>query len=118
MDIMVINGMPMLTGIDRSIRLRALNALDRRIESEIFRGIQSIVRLYANEGFRINRIHCDQEFRNMMERVFDEFSIEMNYATAGEHVPEAERNNRTVQERIRATIDNLPYVMIPKVMLQ
>jgi hypothetical protein len=46
------------------------------------------------------------------------FNIEMNYATAGEHEPEAERNNRTVQERIRATYHNLPYAMIPKVTLQ
>jgi hypothetical protein len=40
--------------------------------------------------------------------------VEMNYATAGEHVPEAERNNRTIQEHIRATYHNLPYIMIPK----
>jgi hypothetical protein len=118
MDIMFVNGMPMLTGIDRSIRFRALIALDSRSESEIFRGITSIFRLYENAGFRIKRIHCDQEFRNMMERVSTEFDITMNYATAGEHVPEAERNNRTIQERIRATYHNLPYAMIPKVMLR
>jgi hypothetical protein len=118
MDIMFINGMPMLTGIDRSIRFRALIALDSRSESEIFRGITSIFRLYDNAEFRIKRIHCDQEFRNMMESVSTEFDITMNYTTAGEHVPEAERNNRTIQERIRATYHSLPYAMIPKVMLR
>jgi hypothetical protein len=54
----------------------------------------------------------------MMERVSEEFNVEMNYATAGEHVPEAERSNRTIQERIRATYPNLPYAMIPKTMLK
>jgi hypothetical protein len=39
----------------------------------------------------------------MMDKVSDDLDIEMNYATAGEHVPEMERNNRTIQERIRAT---------------
>jgi hypothetical protein len=53
MDIMLIHGMPKLTGIDRSIRFRALIALDSRSESKIFRGITSIFRLYENAGFRI-----------------------------------------------------------------
>jgi hypothetical protein len=39
----------------------------------------------------------------MMGKVSEAFNIEMNYATAREHVPEAERNNRTIQERIRGT---------------
>jgi hypothetical protein len=59
MDIMHINGMPMLTGIDRTIRFRALIALDNRSEDEIFNGIQSIRRLYNNAGFGLSRIHCD-----------------------------------------------------------
>jgi hypothetical protein len=45
MDIMFINGIPMLTGIDRSIRFRALIALDSRSESEIYQGINSTFRL-------------------------------------------------------------------------
>jgi len=35
-----------------------------------------------------------------------------------EHVPEAERNNRTIQERIRATYHHLPCTANPKVMLR
>jgi hypothetical protein len=104
----------MLTGIDRSIRFRALIALDNRSESQIYQGIDSIFWLYNKAGFRITHIHCDQEFRGMMDKVSDDLDIEMNYATAGEHVPEAERNNRTIQERIRATYHNLPYIMTPK----
>jgi hypothetical protein len=97
MDIMFTNGVSMLTGIDRSIRFRALIALDNRSESEIYQGIDSIFRLYNKAEFRITRIHCDQEFRGLMDKVSDDLDIEMNYATAGEHVPKAERNNRTIQ---------------------
>jgi hypothetical protein len=39
-----------------------------------------------------------------MDTVADKLDIIMNYATASEHVPEAERNNRTIQERIPSTI--------------
>jgi len=118
LDIMFVSGMPMLTGIDRSIRFRSLIALDSRSESSICQGIDSIVRLYHNAGFGIKYINCDQEFRPMMETIANEHNITMNYATAGEHVPEAERNNRTIQERIRATYHNLPYAIIPKTMIR
>ena len=47
----------------------------------------------------------------------DELDIEMNYTSKNEHVPEAERNNRTIGERIRAAYHHLPYKAIPKVML-
>jgi hypothetical protein len=67
MDIMLVNGMPMNTGIDRSIRFRALIALEDRSEKSIFYGIDSIFRLYNKAGFRIRHIHCDQEFRTMMD---------------------------------------------------
>ena len=34
-------------------------------------------------------------------------------ANANEHVPEAERNNRTIKEHIRATFHSLPFQAIP-----
>ncbi|MGC9237926.1 MAG: hypothetical protein ACP5GF_13725, partial [Thiomonas sp.] len=41
----------------------------------------------------------------------------MNYTTTDEHVPEAERNNQTIAERIRCAYHNLPYKAILKLML-
>ena len=63
-------------------------------------------------------VHCDQEFRTLMGPVADGLGVEMNCTTTDEHVPEAEQNNRTIQERIRATYHHLPYAMIPKMMLR
>jgi hypothetical protein len=45
-------------------------------------------------------------------------NMEMNYTSKGEHVPEAERNNRTIGERVRANYHNLPYKAIPRIMLK
>jgi len=42
----------------------------------------------------------------------------MNYAPRDEHVPAAERNNRTISERVRVTYHSLPYKAMPKIMLQ
>ena len=54
----------------------------------------------------------------MMDEVSDGLDIEMNYTNAGNHVPEAERNNRTIKEHIRAVFHRLPYKKIPKLVLR
>eukprot|EP00980_Cylindrotheca_fusiformis_P017734 scaffold5572_cov69-Cylindrotheca_fusiformis.AAC.1 len=53
-----------------------------------------------------------------MDEVQDELDVEMNYANPGDHVPEAERNNRTIKERVRVGYYRLPYRKIPRVMIR
>jgi hypothetical protein len=53
-----------------------------------------------------------------MNKVEDNLEIEMNYASKGEQVPEAEPNNCTIGERVRATYHNFPYKAIPRIMLK
>ena len=57
---------------------------------------------YNKAGFTVTRINCDMEFKSIMDDVKNKLNIELNYANAGDHVPEAERNNRTIKERYRA----------------
>jgi len=66
----------------------------------------------------IKTINCDQEFKPMMDDIKDDLDIDMNYTATDEHVPEAERNNRTIAERICAAYHNLPYNKIPRLMLK
>ena len=51
-------------------------------------------------------------------QVRDDLDVVMNYTNASDHVPEAERNNRTIKERIRAAYCRLPYKAIPRVMIR
>ena len=50
----------------------------------------------------IQLIHCDGEYKQPIEPVQDKLNATMNFAYPGDHVPEAERNNCTIKERIRA----------------
>ena len=54
----------------------------------------------------------------MMEKVMVDLDIKMNFANAQDHVPEAERNNRTIKERIRAAYHRLPYKAITRIMIR
>ena len=40
----------------------------------------------------------------------------MNFTNPQEHVPEAERNNRIIKERVRATCHRLPFSQLTKTM--
>jgi hypothetical protein len=42
-----------------------------------------------------------------MEPLSNEFQVTMNYANPQEHVPEAERNNRVIKERVCAAYHRL-----------
>ena len=42
--------------------------------------------------------------------------IKMYYPPSGDHVPEAERNNRVLQERIRIQYHRLPFSKLPREM--
>ena len=66
----------------------------------------------------ITTIHCDGEYRGMMDKVSNNMDVKMNFTNAQDHVPEAERKNRTIKERIRAAFHHLPYKAIPRIMIR
>ena len=117
-DLFYLNGLPMLTSIDTPVRHRNLVCLKNREAGTLYNGIDKILQGYNKAGFTIAIIRCDNEFRVLMDAVKDELDIEMQYAPQGNHIPEAERNNRTIGKRIRAGYHRLPYQIIPKVMLE
>ena len=86
--------------------------------AENYRALDMILRKYNSAGFIIRRILCDQEYKGMMDQVKDNLDIDMNYTNTDDHVPEAECNNRTIEERIRAAFHQLPYKAIPKIMIR
>jgi predicted RNA-binding protein len=97
---MDVNECGMLTAIDRTIKFQSLVPMNTRQHKEYYRALNQILRHYNQTGFVIKAIHCDGEFRSMMERVNDDLDVNMNFTNAQDHMPEAERNNQTIKERI------------------
>ena len=82
-------------------------------EKELFIAIDNILHQYNKAGFTIKTIHADREFKPLFEQVCDDLDVTMNYPPAQAHVPEAERNIRTLKERICVGFFRLPYKAIP-----
>ena len=75
-------------------------------------------RQYNKAGYFIKRIYCDNEFCTLVNDLQDDLDVEVICVAAGEHVSEAERNNRTIGERIRAGYHRVPYRVMPRVILK
>ena len=108
----------MLTSIDRSIKFRSLVIIKGRKSQYYFQALDVIFRVYNGAGFQIKHIQCDKEFQPLMNDVKDELEVTMNYANPKDHVPEAERNNRTIQERVRVGYHRLPYNRLPLILVK
>ena len=117
MDTMFVNECGMLTVIDRLIRFRSVVPIDTKTQSDYYKALDVIFCQYNKGGFVIKTIYCNGEYRAMMNKVSDDLDVVMNYTNASNHLPEAERNNRTIKERIRATFQGLPYKAIPRIMI-
>ena len=117
-DGMKVNGLVFLTTISRNLYYRTAQFIAHETIQEYKTALTSVINCYNKGGFRVARIHADNEFRPLLEPLQEEFRIEMNFANPQEHVPDAERNNRTIKERVRATYHRLPYQTLTRNMVK
>ena len=115
-DLMFVNNVVALTGVDTSVKYRHFVELNNRTKQALYSGIDEIFRVYNHGGFNIRTILCDQEFKPVFEPVKDELNIHMNYASAGEHEPTAERNNQHLKSLMRTFFHRTPYKAVPKLL--
>ena len=96
-DVMYVEKMAFLTAIDKTIRYRSSVYLENNKGDKLFRGIDQILRLYNKGNFRVRKIHCDNEFKKILDEVSDGMDVTVVPAPAQTHQSKAERNNRTIK---------------------
>ena len=94
--------MPMLTSINDKICNRSLVPLASREANNIYDALDVIMRSYNHAGMMVQTIHSNRKFKAIMNDVKDNMDVDMEHPAAGDHVPQAERNNQTIGERVRA----------------
>ena len=119
-DGLSVNTLKFLTTISHDVFYRTGQHLNEANAQNYEECMKELYTLYKQGGFTIIEIHCDNEFHKAMDNFAAKQDpvIKMNYAAAGEHVPRAERNNRVIQERIRANYFHLPYDKLPKTIVK
>ena len=130
-DIMFVNGEGYWSAIASPLRKRFIVHIQNRTKKELYRALDKCLRELNKHGAYVKNVHCDNEFKAIMDEVSDDMEIELHYdedddenhsitmncPPAGAHVPEAERNNRAIKEKMRIMHHNLPYKNIPVVMI-
>ena len=119
-DGMTVNTLKFLTTISHDIQYRTAQYL-LNTTAEVFKtNLREVIGTYKKGGFVVKEIHCDNEFRPALDTLSLEYDppLVVNYATADEHVPRAERNNRVIKERVRTTYHRLPYTTLPRTMVK
>ena len=117
-DIMYVNEAPYFTTISKALYYRTAQFLPTRTHRDLYTSLDEVLQVYNTEGFAITKIYCSNEFKPIMDPVKDDLDVDMQYSPPQGHVPKAERNNRTIKERIRSTHHRLPYKALPKQLMK
>ena len=128
-DFMYCQGAPYLLMRTKSIKFQAIQIFSRiskkinntksqritykRGTSDIIHGIEKILELIRNRGFKINTINADNEFKKLENKV----SAHIEICAAGQHVPRIERAVRTIKDRTRCFWVSLPFKRAPNLMV-
>ena len=124
MDVLFINDQAFFHAKDRTIKFKGLVPLGtvgkKKSYSvkDLFEGLDKILRHYNKAAIRIAMIHADKEFKPRFEEVEDRWDIALNFSAPDEHVPDIERENRTLQDRFRVALYRLPFKIIPRLMIR
>ena len=97
---MFINRLPFLSTHDSWIKYAKTVPLKNWTTNKLYEALDKVLRLFNARGFTVKEIYCDREFKPLMDPVKDQMGIEMHYPLVGDHVPEAERLNCVIGERV------------------
>jgi len=118
LDVMCVNGMPMLTTVDSRIKHRALVPLKNRTAESLCDSLDNVLCRHNRATIYVTSIDSDIEFKTLFEDVEDNMDAKFSCAPQGEHVPAAKRNNRTIADRICVAVHYLPCRNIPRLLLK
>jgi hypothetical protein len=115
-DIMFVNKLPFLVTISKHIKFGTVEAIKSRKHKVLLAALKGVKRLYALRGFRVKYGHVDNEFEPMRGDL-QGIGIQLNVVSNDEHVPEVERQIRTIKERTRCVYNTVPFKRMPSRMV-
>ncbi|EJK60825.1 hypothetical protein THAOC_18763, partial [Thalassiosira oceanica] len=114
-DVMFVNGLGFLTTFSRDLRFHTAEYVPTRTAKQLSSSLKKIIQLYGRGGFVIRVILMDMEF----DKVADLLDlVKCNTTAAVEHVAEIERAHRTIKERARRVVAELPFACLPRIVLR
>ena len=114
-DVFYVQGMKFFHSISTKIKYRTTTFIKNRTKNTLLAETQSAIKRYEDRGFTVTNIHGDQEFACLRDELRPR---KMNIVAQDQHVPEVERDIRTIKEVARCIVHNKPYRILPRVMIK
>ena len=118
MDVLHVNGVPLLATISRHIRFGTITALKSLTSESLLEAIKHVVGIYRRGNLRPRTMLADGAFDNdVINTGLHALGMRLNPSSREEHVGEIERYIRTIKDRMRCTYNTLPFERVPKVLV-
>ena len=111
-------GQAVLSTIDKTVQFGAAIPIEDGTDASHYKALDAVTGCYNKADFYIKTLGCDGEFRSLMDPLQQDMDLEMDYCAPGAHVPEAERNNRSIQDRSRSGFYRMPFKAVPRIMIR
>ena len=115
---MYINGILFLTFICHKLYYSTAQYVPSKKKNNYIDCMNEIFNTYQFGEFNKKSIHCNEEFKFILQDFANENNITLLCAPSQAHAPCAERNIRTIKERVQSLFKNLPFRGLPKIILQ
>ena len=111
-DIMFVNKNMFFVTRSRHIQFGTVEHINNRQPATILSALKKVHAIYRQRGFVISNVLVDHEFEPLRGDL-STLGIQLNTASADEHVADIERYNRTLKERVRCIWTTLPFTKMP-----
>ena len=115
-DILYVDCVKIFTTITRQLQFTTVQMIKDRKMKTILKCIDEIIKMYRSNGFKIQFVITDHEFESIRDTLNDTYNIILNTSSANEHIPEMERDIRTIKDKMRGSRASLPYTIMPRIM--
>ena len=113
---MNINSILLLNAISQHIMFATGSMIKNRKIENIEDVIKQVHKIYLHFGFKIMQISSDRDFEPLRKYMAD-LGILLKCKYKKERVPDIEKFNRTVKERVQYTQSAMPFKLIYKLMI-
>jgi hypothetical protein len=96
------------------LKFGTVECLPSRTHDDIHKALQHVFGVYHKRGFQVRKIRGDPEFDMLRDTLASQDGIDLECCNEDEHIPEIERYIRTVKERTRCSIADVPFRFWPR----
>ena len=103
-DVMFVEDQAFVNAVDQKVKFKSLawlGTFKKLNDEQLMAGLDKIIHHFKRQGIKITYLHLDGKFKSLKRQGEKRWELKINLSAPDEHVPDAERNNRTLQDRVR-----------------